>query len=219
LRKAVWASAICLLLGSFAGSATTLLTGTPNNSDNSTDTPTGLTPKFGTLINFDSLTPNSILASNAFAGSGISSIADTNGTAPLSAMPYSSQSYPNYIGTADFSNIDTRITLNNSTNQIGVGLLAGQSNSFSLLAYGASNNLLGSYTVNVPSDGVNAYNGYYAISDTTADIKSLEVIGNGGFDDVQFNTVPEIDANSCTGALGLLSGALLIFRGKRKATA
>lgn len=200
---------------SVLGSAATLLTGIPNSSDNSTGTPTGLSPIFGTLVNFDGLTPNSALNASAYAGVGISSIAASNGTAALSAVPFSGQSQPNYIGALDFSNIDILITLAQPTSEIGVGLLAGSSNSFTLRPLGMSNNVLATYAVTVPSEGVSAFNAYYAIQDTAATIKSLQIVGNGGIDDLQFlsasASVPEPASYALFGG-GLVGLAALAMK-------
>ena len=162
--------------------ATVLVTGTPNLSGGSSGMPTGLSPKFGTLISFDDLTPNSLLSSGAYLGSGVSSISATNSTTALSAVPLSGQTQPNYIGPADFSDIDVLISLTQSTGEIGIGLLAGSSNNFTLTARNAANTILGTYVVNVPDNGVGAFNGYFAIQHTGLTIKSLEISGNGGID-------------------------------------
>ncbi len=71
--------------------------------------------------------------------------------------------------------------------EAGIGLLAGSSNSFTLTTRNAANVILGSYAVNVPSDGVGAFNGYFAIQGNGFTIKSLEISGNGGIDNIQFH--------------------------------
>ena len=194
--------------------ATVLVTGTSNLSGGSSGTATGLSPRFGTLISFDDLTPNSLLGPGAYLSSGISSISAINSTTALSAVPLSGQTQPNYIGPADFSNIDVLISLTQSTDEIGIGLLAGSSNSFTLTARNAANTILGTYVVNVPDNGVRAFNGYYAIQDTGLTIKSLEVSGNGGIDDLQFDParagVPE------PAHLALLGGGLMLLRALSK---
>jgi hypothetical protein len=206
-------------MASVLGSAATLITGTSNSSDNSSGTPTGLSPAFGTLITFDALTPNSPLNSTAFASSGVSSISATNGTASLAAVPYSGQSQPNYIGPLDFSNIDILITLGQSTSEIGVGLLAGSSNIFTLRALGSSNNVVATYAVTVPSSGVSAFNAYYAIQDTSATIKSLEIVGNGGIDDLQFlsaNTAAPEPANFALLGAGMVGIGVMASKRRNK---
>lgn len=216
MQKAIFLTSALFVFGAVLNAATVLIPGTPNSSDNSTGTPTGLSPKFGTLISFDNLTPFSLLNSAAYAGLGVNSIADINSTVVLSAVPYSGQSQPNYIGPADFSNIDILISLGQTTSEIGVGLLAGSSNNFTLLALGTTNNVLGSYTVTVPSTGITAYNGYYAIQDSNSGIKSLEIIGNGGIDDLQFNAAaatPEPASYTFAGlGLALVAGATFFRR-------
>jgi hypothetical protein len=199
--------------------ATVLVTGTPNLSGGMSGTATGLSPTFGTLINFDDLTPNSPLSTGAYSSSGVTSISAINSTVALSAEPFSGQTQPNYIGPADFSNIDILISLTQSTDEIGIGLLAGSSNGFTLTARNAANTILGTYVVNVPSNGVGAFNGYYAIEDSGLTIKSLEISGNGGIDDLQFDRasaagVPEpADFALLGGGLTLLT-ALLKYRRK-----
>jgi hypothetical protein len=213
-----------LLLGSalsaFASvlGATVLLTGTPNLSGGSSGMPTGLSPKFGTLISFDDLTPNSPLSSGAYLGSGVNSISAINSTTALSAVPLSGQTQPNYVGPDDFSDIDVLISLTQSTDEIGIGLLAGSSNNFMLTARNAANTILGTYVVNVPDNGVGAFNGYFAIQDTGLSIQSLEISGNGGIDDLQFDTsaagVPEPAHLALLGGGLVLASALSRYRRK-----
>lgn len=218
MRKAVFLISVLSVFGSVLNAATVLVPGTPNSSDNSTGTPTGLSPKFGTVVNFDDLTPNSLLNPVAYASLGVNSIAAINSTSALSVVPYSGQSQPNYIGPANFSNIDILISLGQTTGEIGVGLLAGSSNAFTLVAFGAASNVLGSYTVTVPSTGVTPFNGYYAIQDSNSGIKSLEIIGNGGIDDLQISAVASVPepVNYELGGLGLaFISASLLFRRKK----
>jgi hypothetical protein len=213
-----------LLLGSalsaFASvlGATVLVTGTPNLSGGSSGMPTGLSPKFGTLISFDDLTPNSPLGSGAYLGSGVTSISSTNSTTALSAVPLSGQTQPNYVGPADFSDIDVLISLTQSTDEIGIGLLTGSSNNFTLTARNEANTILGAYVVNVPDNGVGAFNGYFAIQDTGLSIQSLEISGNGGIDDLQFDTsaagVPEPAHLALLGGGLVLASALSRYRRK-----
>ena len=198
--------------------ATVLVTGAPNLSGGSSGMPTGLSPKFGTLISFDDLTPNSLLSSGVYLGSGVSSISATNSTTALSAVPLSGQTQPNYVGPADFSDIDVLISLTQSTDEIGIGLLAGSSNNFTLTARNAANTILGTYVVNVPDNGVGAFNGYYAIQDAGLAIQSLEISGNGGIDDLQFDRsaagVPEPAYLALIGGGLVLASALSRYRRK-----
>jgi hypothetical protein len=198
--------------------ATVLVTGTPNLSGGSSGMPTGLSPKFGTLISFDDLTPNSPLSSGAYLGSGVNSISAINSTTALSAVPLSGQTQPNYVGPDDFSDIDVLISLTQSTDEIGIGLLAGSSNNFMLTARNAANTILGTYVVNVPDNGVGAFNGYFAIQDTGLSIQSLEISGNGGIDDLQFDTsaagVPEPAHLALLGGGLVLASALSRYRRK-----
>ena len=117
LKALLSASALCAF-ASVLG-ATVLINGTPNLSGGSSGIPTGLSPAFGTLIGFDDLTPNSLLNSGAYVGAGVSSILAINSTAALSAVPLSGQTQPNYIGPADFSNIDILISFVQPTDEAG----------------------------------------------------------------------------------------------------
>jgi len=65
--------------------------------------------------------------------------------------------------------------------------------------------------VNVPSDGVGAFNGYYAIQDTGLTIKSLEISGNGGVDDLQFDAVTAGVPEPTD--LALFGGGLILLTG------
>lgn len=122
--------------------ATVLVTGTPNLSGGSSGMAIGLSPRFGTLISFDDLTPNSLHSGGAYLSSGVSSISATNSTAALSAVRFSAQTHPNYVGPADSSKIDILISLTQSKEEVGIGLLAGSSNSFTLTARNAANAIL-----------------------------------------------------------------------------
>ena len=169
--------------------ATTITVASPNDNNYAGDT---LSPRFGTYINFDSLTPNTALSATAYAVMGVQSITSNSASNPLMVYPYSSQSAPNYIATASNSGGLT-ITLNNLVNIIGIGVLAGDGNPETLTALGATGNVLGTYSETVPSTGNTAFNAYYVITDTTMDIKSLVVssaAGQFGVDDLQFAPEP-----------------------------
>ena len=169
--------------------ATTLTVGSPNDNNYAGDT---LSPRFGTLINFDNLTPYTTVASNAYASLGVSSLTSNSASDPLYVYPYSSQSAPNFLSTEDGSGGLT-ITFANSVNVVGIGILAGDGNPEVLEALGATGNILGSYTETVSVSGKTPANAYYVISDTTSDIKSLMITsaaGTFGVDDLQFAPEP-----------------------------
>jgi hypothetical protein len=185
--------------------ATTLTVATPNDADNGTT----LSPKFGILINFDSLTPLSTLASNAYASAGVQSIASTQAANPLTVYPFSSQSAPNYVSTANFTGGLT-VTLNNLTNIIGIGVSESDGAPLSLAALGATG--LGTFSVTVPLTGNTPFNAYYILQDPTSDIKSLQLIASGQFavDDIQF--APEPVSFLLAGAGLLLLGCVNLRR-------
>lgn len=183
-----------LAISAFFCQATTLITGSPNDNNYAGD---NLSPRFGTYIDFDNLTPFSQVATNAYVAEGVQSISSKSGSNPLLAVPYSSQSAPNYLTTASGMNGGPTggitITLSNLVNIIGIGVLESDGYSDTLEALGATGNILGSYTVTVPSTGNTPFNAYYVITDTSTDIKSLVISsasGNFGIDDLQFAPEP-----------------------------
>lgn len=95
------------------------------------------------------------------------------------------------------------------TFEAGIGLLAGSSNSFTLTARNVADTIWGSYVVSVPSDGIGAFNGYFAIQDSGFTIKPLEISGKGGIDDLQLDKTgaPE------PAGLALVGGGLVFLAG------
>lgn len=95
------------------------------------------------------------------------------------------------------------------TFEAGIGLLAGSSNSFTLTARNVADTIGGSYVVSVPSDGIGAFNGYFAIQDSGFTIKPLEISGKGGIDDLQLDKTgaPE------PAGLALVGGGLVFLAG------
>ena len=169
--------------------ATTLVTGSPNDNNVAGAT---LTVHTGTtLVNFDNLTPLSTVASNALASFGVQSITSTSTSNPLEAFPFSSQSAPNYISTQSGTG-GILISFTHPTNNVGIGILESDGVSDTIEALDASNNILGSFTVTVPTTGKTPYNGYWALVDPTQDIKSFEILSTGkfGIDDLQFAPEP-----------------------------
>lgn len=161
---------VLALAASALASATTLTEGTPYPN---------LSPVFGTLVNFDDQPTGNAVNANQYVGVGVASISDANNQ--LFYFP-GTQSPPNYVGTGPNVGwaMDTTITLVNATNQIGIGL-AGPG-TVTLNAFDSNGILLNSYTFPFLN------NDYWVISDTTSDIKSLEIIsGFIAIDDLQFN--------------------------------
>lgn len=190
-------------------SATTLTVGTPNDADNGTV----LSPQFGTLINFDNLTPGP-LAANAYASSGVTSIVSNNSADPATIYPFSSQSAPFFASTADEMG-GLKITFSNPNNMVGIGVLESDGATVTLEALGATGNVLGSFNEVVPTTGSTAYNAYYILQDPGSDIQSLEITSAGqfGVDDLQFATPEPMSFVLGGSGLGLL--ALLRLRRRR----
>jgi hypothetical protein len=178
--------------------ADTITVGTPNSYGS------GLSPTFGTLVNFDSLTPLSTVSSTAFLAEGVLSITNNPGSNPLIALPYSQQSPPIEIGTDGSDNYagDITITFVNTQSEVGIGIGEDGSTQTTLTAYGATGNVLGNFIETVPSS---TFNAYYVISDPSNAIKSLEINAsqNLGIDDLQFTSVPE-PSSIALAAFGLI---------------
>ena len=205
LRSSVVSSAIYFALA-IPGFAVTISVGTPNTFG------TGLTPSFGTLVNFDNLAPLSAVSPTAYSSAGIASLVNGPASEPLLALPNSTQSPPNYIttGASDSYAGNITLTFTNLTSQAGFGISGDGMTPVTLTAYGASGNVLGSFTEIVPST---TYNAYYVLADTAFDIKSVSLTAaqNLAIDDVQFSVVPE----PTTFALAAVSIAALSLRRMR----
>jgi hypothetical protein len=193
----------------FANASTTLITGTPGNAQLST--PTGPSLSFGPIVNFDSLTPNTTLSPSQYAAQGITSISSPDG---LTVLPYSNQSFPNYVfddGANGAANIS--IKLGTGTNEIGIGIADSDPVSITLQALGLNGSALGSaFSVTIPTNTINPYNGYYAISDTDYMIGGLQILQTStdpsfsglAIDDLQVAPTPE-PASFVLAAAGLLA--------------
>ncbi len=197
-------------------------TGTPSNSYTS---PAKLTPSpsFGTIYNFDSLTPNTTFNPATYASSGVN-ISSPDG---LVVYPYSTQSGPNELfdnsaaGSANIS-ITTR-----STNEIGIGIAdsdvtaAGAPVTVFLQALNSSGVGFGTlFSVTLPTDGSNPGNGYFTISDSSYDIYGLQItqpVSNAALysglaiDDLQVAPAPEPATLALFGT-GILLAALTRLR-------
>jgi hypothetical protein len=163
-----------LFITVMANANTVLTVGQPGNSQLAT--PTGPSPKLGSLINFDSLTPFSTFDPNTFASRGVT-ISSPDG---LTVYPFSTQSGPNYLydGSGD-GTADITIKLGGGVNAIGVGIADSDPVSIILQALGQNGLALGqAFTIDLASteSQINTGNGYYVISDSSADIYGLRIL-------------------------------------------
>lgn len=200
--KLLLCSAGALLAAAVAQASPIVTVGLPTDSVFST--PTGVSPRFGTLINFDNLTAsvNQTFNPTTFISQG-ATILSPDG---LLIEPFSTQSAPIELfdnganGTANIT-----IDLTHGSNEIGIGIAdfdPGVSVIFQALD--AQGNNLGAAisesldaTANLELN--NPGNGYYVISDTTSDIWGVRITqttGNANFsglaiDDLQIAPAPE----------------------------
>jgi hypothetical protein len=207
---------VCSLL---ASASPMLITGTPGNANLGT----GPSLIFGPIVNFDSLTPNTTLNPAQFAAQGITSISSPDG---LTVEPYSTQSFPNDVvdnGVNGVANIS--IKLSTGSNEIGIGIADSDPVSITLQALGLNGSALGSaFSVTLPSNTINPYNGYFAIADSGYAIGGLEILqtsANASYsglaiDDLQVAPTPEPASFVLAGA-GLMAFGLTRLR--RKAAA
>lgn len=172
-------------------------------------TPTGPFQKFGTLYNFDSLTPNSTFASGTYAAQGVT-ISSPDG---LMVLPYSTQSAPNelYDNSTDGS---ANITIDTfGTNKIGIGIADSDPVTIDLQALNASGVAFGTvFAETIQETGPNPGNNYFVISDSAYDIYGVQITqptGNANYsglaiDDLQVNSTPEPATVALLGAGSLL---------------
>jgi hypothetical protein len=203
-----------VLLTAVVAHADILTIGTPG--DAYLATPTGPSPTLGNLINFDTTT--------ACTSSPCSSLTVKNATfsSPdgLLVIPYSTQSYPNELFD-DSSNGSANLTikLSGGVEGIGVGIADSDPVTIYLQALNSSGVAFGTdFSVTIPENTDNPGNGYYVVSDTTADIFGLQItesVGNPNYsglaiDDVQ--TTPEPSSYLLLGSCA----ALLFWSRMRK---
>jgi hypothetical protein len=190
--------ALCglLLTSVMAHASLILVTGTPSDGFHSPAITKPSPNLGGDLLNFDSLSPFTVLSSYSSSGVTISS---PDG---LEVYPFSTQSGPNelYDTSADGS-ADIFINLSAGSSYIGVGIAdsditaTGSPVSITLQALAADGGDLGSaFTVTIPETGTTAGNGYFLLEDSTSDIFGLQIsqpVGNAALfsglaiDDVQ----------------------------------
>ena len=165
-----------ILAAASANASPVLGTGTPGNSYNSP--PIGPNPSFGTLFNFDALTPLSTFSPTTYSGQGVN-ISSPDG---LVVYPYSTQSGPNELfdnSAAGSANIAIK-TL--GVSEVGIGIAdsditaAGAPVTIYLQALNSAGAGFGTlFSVTLPTGGSNPGNGYFTLSDTSDDIYGIQI--------------------------------------------
>jgi hypothetical protein len=183
----------------------------------------GLSPIFGTLINFDDQATGTPVLVGDYVGQGVAAVTELEGLGTF-ARYEGSQSQPNYIGTGpngerggdanqgwdgtilfQFAGLAARV---------GIGVADSQGGPETINAYGIGLNLLESFVV--PS-GFDVYVGF---NRPTADIKFFSISGDFfAVDDLQHSAdsltpVPEPATLLLVGAT--LSGVMVRYHRKRR---
>jgi len=198
-----------------ANASPVLNTGTPGNAYASP--PTGPSPKFGTLYNFDALTP--FTTYNSYAASSSITISSPDG---LEVYPYSTQSGPNELFDTSAAGSANILIKTFGTEEIGIGIAdsditaAGAPVTVYLQALNASGVGFGTlFAVTLPVDGSNPGNGYFTLSNTSYDIYGLQItqpVGNAtlysglAIDDLQVAPTPEPASFALFGVSVLFAG-------------
>jgi hypothetical protein len=192
-----------------AGAAPIVGIGTPANSYLST--PTGPSPSFGTLFNFDLLMPGSTFNASQYAAQGVK-ITSPDG---LVVEPYSTQSSPNELFDNSANGTANIKIMTFGTGEIGIGIADSDPVTITLQALNASGSGFGGiFNETLPAGGSNPGNGYFTISDTGYDIcgvQILESVGSASYsglaiDDLQVAATPEPAALALLGAGAVLLG-------------
>jgi len=215
-RATIKVKATLLIIGSIALSAVSatsapiIATGTPGNAYLAT--PTGPSPGFGTLFNFDGLTADSTFNPSQYGAQGVT-ISSPDG---LEVYPYSTQSGPNELFDTSLNGSANIKIKTSQTGEIGIGIADSDPVTITLQALNAAGNGFGSiFSVTIPSGGSNPGNGYFTISDASYDIYGLQIlekVGNVNYsglaiDDLQVAT-PEPATLALVGAGVFLAGIM-----------
>lgn len=213
MRKALFARAVAALpiLMSLASGGTFI--GTPSPM---------LSPKFGTLVNFDDRPTLSLVGANDYVAQGVAVVLELEGLGRFARYP-SSQSLANFIGTgtlgergtdSDDFGFDGTIRFQFASLQATVGIGIAELAGTDLPVLTILNSSLQVIETFTPAFGLNIYAGFVRPGN---DIAYFQIKGdNFALDDLQFAPIPE-PGTSILAALGLLRFALL-FRKRVSAT-
>lgn len=210
--------ASAMFLTTIAGAAPVLTTGTPGNSYNVP--PYGPSPSFGTLYNFDSLTPGTTFAPGTYAAQGVN-ISSPDG---LEVEPYSTQSGPNYLVDTS-ANGSANISIKTfGSEEVGIGIADsditanGAPVTIYLQALNAGGVGFGTvYAETLPTGGNNPGNGYFVFADSVYDIYGIKItqpVGNASLysglaiDDLQVAHTPEPASLALLGVGAIFIGVL-----------
>lgn len=185
------------------------------------DSGSSLSPRFGTLVNFDDKPTGTLISPDDYVSVGVTSITETEGLG-MFARYSSSQSQPNYIGTGyggergdDDDDIGwdgtILIELTQLTNKVSIDMTSSVGEPEILSIYDSTFSLLETATA---PDGTNTYAGF---TRDNFDIKYFSIKGDYfAVDDLQFTSVPEPTSVLSILALGAFGAGLLLKRKQKQ---
>ena len=198
----------------------TLSVGTP--ADSYLATPSAVTPRFGVLINFDSINASpsgTALSPTQYALQGVKNISSPDG---LLVYPYSSQSGPNEVydpGAGGTANIT--VNLSGGVSKIGIGIADSDPTTITFQALNSSGNPFGmalSLNVLQSGDPNNYGNGYYMLTDTTPDIYGFvitQATANATYSGLAIDDL-QVAPEPASFALFGIGGGLVLLLGRRR---